>query len=1245
MKLFYSFLGMLFLIGLANQSFAQSEVVDTRIDNMSYWMNMARKGLVPYNPVIPIAPAEFKGSQIQAKGVKTLDSPDVPVTNLTNVTESENSVFINPNNNQYILNSNNSTSWSGGSVGSLYGANYFQSGDAGTTWGGSYNGAGGANSGDPTTAIGLNGRQYVNYISSSDGQGIAYTDNAVSWTTATIAPNPGSLADKNHMWIDNSATSPYEGNLYTAWTDFGGTDDSQIKISRSTNDAVTWSTGVNLSSAILAGSHNQGVNIQTGPGGQVYVTWAVYDSWPSDETALGFAKSTNGGVSYSAATRIISNIRGIRTTAVLKSMRVNSFPSMAVDISNGPNSGNIYIVWTNTGVPGTNTGTNKSVYLIRSTNGGTTWSTPIRVNQGTFAEGKESYSPWISCDSETGTLSVIFYDDRATASTACETWVAYSVDAGTSWTDFKVSDVSFTPSPISGLASSYMGDYLGITSKGGRVYPCWTDTRGGLFMTYVSPFIIGLNAGFTASATTVCTGSSVTFTDQSSGPPTSWTWSFPGGSPSSFIGKVPPSIAYNTPGTYNVTLVVSDGITTDTETKTGLITVAGVFANFSGTPTPVFVGNTVTFTDNSLCTPTSWNWTFNGGTPAAYSGQNPPPITYSTLGTYDVSLTVTKGSSSDTKTRTGYINVLPPEFIMSSTTVTTCTGNFYDPGGSTGNYSDGQDFTMVFNPGITGNALRFVFSSFLLESQTSCSYDYLKIYDGNSISAALLGTYCGSTSPGTVTANNSTGSLTFVFHSDVSLNYSGWVAAVTCVSGIVANPGTFTATPFSSSQINLGWTKNASNNNVMVVWSATSTFGTPVNGTTYSAGNPLPGGGTILYLGSGISFNHTLLNTNTTYYYKAFSYDNVHAYSTGMTANATTLCGTATLPFSESFSGTTLPNCWSTQISGTGAVNKWTVSTTNRAGGTANEMMSTYQNINPATTRLITPPLNTTGMTLLNLNFKHFLDAYAAGATLRIQSSTDKVTWTNETWSIATTATNVGPATVSTTVTNNLNSPNTYIAFIIEGDLYEYDYWYIDDVSITGNAPTARVLNLTLYLEGIYAGNAAMRTAMDENGAHWGTTIADKITVELHSSSNYSTILYSTGAISLNTNGTATATIPGTYSGSYYMTIKNRNHIETVSAALIAFSTPTINYSFDTPSKAYGANMGQMTDGRWVLYAGDANQDGIIDGSDLSNIENLANNASSGYLPEDINGDGLVDGSDLSAGGNNADMAIGASTP
>ncbi|MBM3437355.1 MAG: exo-alpha-sialidase, partial [Bacteroidetes bacterium] len=375
---------------------AVSDQVDTRIDNMGYWMEKAKQGLVPYNQSIPVPPGEYKGSQLNVKGIKSVNSVDVPVTNLTNVTESENSVFVDPNNANYILNSNNSTSWSGGTVGTLYGANYFQSADGGNTWGGTPNGAGGSNSGDPTTAIGLNGREYVNYISNPGGQGIAYSDNGTTWSTATIAPNPGSLADKNHMWIDNSPTSPYEGNLYVAWTDFGGANNNNIVISRSTNDGVSWSSLINLSSAVAAGSHNQGVNIQTGPNGEVYVCWAIYDGWPTDETAIGFAKSTNGGVSYTTGTRIVSSLKGIRTSGSGgKNHRVNSFPVMAVDISGGANNGNIYIVWTNIGTPGVNTGTNRSVYMVKSTNGGTSWSGAVKVNQNAFVNGKSSYFPWI----------------------------------------------------------------------------------------------------------------------------------------------------------------------------------------------------------------------------------------------------------------------------------------------------------------------------------------------------------------------------------------------------------------------------------------------------------------------------------------------------------------------------------------------------------------------------------------------------------------------------------------------------------------------------------------------------------------------------------------------------------------------------------------------------------------------------------------------------------------------------------
>lgn len=465
----------------------QSEVINPRIDNMGYWGRMAKKGLVPVAPAIPNAPAINTGSQIKAFSVLFDDSPDVPVTDLTNVTETENSSFVDPNNTDYILNSNNSTSWNGGSVGVLYGANFFQSEDGGLTWGGSAQGAGGGNSGDPTTAIGLNGREYINFINNPGGMGLAYSDNGTSWTTKTIAPNPGSLADKNHMWIDNSATSPYEGNLYVAWTDFGGPYDQNVVISRSTDDGDNWSARQAISGNISTFDH--GVNLQTGPNGEVYACWATYPGSSLTENGIGFTKSTDGGVTFSPAVKIISNIQGIREIGTSKNHRVNSFPVMTVDISGGQYNGNIYVTWVNKGVPGVNTGNDIDVYMIRSEDGGATWSDPIKINQDDPGQGKEHYSPWIVCDPETGILSAIFYDDRNVSSSQCEVFCANSFDAGETWEDFKVSDVAFTPSPIPGLANGYMGDYISITARGSFVYPVWGDNRNGLYMTYVSPYV------------------------------------------------------------------------------------------------------------------------------------------------------------------------------------------------------------------------------------------------------------------------------------------------------------------------------------------------------------------------------------------------------------------------------------------------------------------------------------------------------------------------------------------------------------------------------------------------------------------------------------------------------------------------------------------------------------------------------------------------------------------------------------
>ena len=459
--------------------------VDTRIDNSYYWVEMAEKGYIDFNSEMKAPSGIYTGSKINARGVLTDDSPDVPVTEI-NSTQSENSVFVDPNNPDVVLNSNNSTQ---NPVGSLYGANDFHSFDASESWEGQVEGAGGGNSGDPTTAIGLNGRWYVNFISSPGGMGISYSDDqGASWTAKTVAPNPGSLADKNHMWIDNSTTSAYEGNIYIAWTNFGGSNDSEIAISYSSDDGDTWTTNNNISGAVSAGSHNQGVNLSVGPDGEVYAIWAIYDSWPSDESAIGMAKSLDGGVTWEPAVRAVSNTRGIRNTETGKNMRVNSFPGSTVDISNSADRGALYITWANVGTPGINTGSDIDVYVVKSSDGGATFGEAVRVNQDEAGLGKEHYFPWITSDPANGILSVVFYDDRNVNSNQAEAFCANSDDGGATWEDFKVSDVSFTPSPIPGLAGSYFGDYLGVIAQDGWVYPVWTDNRTGTAMTYCSPY-------------------------------------------------------------------------------------------------------------------------------------------------------------------------------------------------------------------------------------------------------------------------------------------------------------------------------------------------------------------------------------------------------------------------------------------------------------------------------------------------------------------------------------------------------------------------------------------------------------------------------------------------------------------------------------------------------------------------------------------------------------------------------------
>lgn len=167
-------------------------------------------------------------------------------------------------------------------------------------------------------------------------------------------------------------------------------------------------------------------------------------------------------------------------------------------------------------------------------------------------------------------------------------------------------------------------------------------------------------AEFTSTSTTIDPGQSITFSDQSSNAPTSWSWTFEGGTPSTSTDQNP-TVTYNATGTFNVSLTVSNSEGTDIITKTEYISVIepvyAPVANFSANLTTINEGSEVSFTDLTTNEPTSWSWSFEGGTPSTSTAQN-PKVVYSTPGLYDVTLSVTNEGGSNTKTETSYIQVI-----------------------------------------------------------------------------------------------------------------------------------------------------------------------------------------------------------------------------------------------------------------------------------------------------------------------------------------------------------------------------------------------------------------------------------------------------------------------------------------------------------------------------------------------------------------------------------------------------------
>lgn len=353
-----------------------------------------------------------------------------------------------------------------------------------------------------------------------------------------------------------------------------------------------------------------------------------------------------------------------------------------------------------------------------------------------------------------------------------------------------------------------------------------TNTCGPTAMSALNAGSCSINApiaNFSGTPTSGCNSLTVTFTDLSIGSPTAWSWSFPGGVPAAFVGQTPPPVTYGAPGNYTVTLTVTNPSGSDAETKTNYIVVNNCpppVADFMANPTSACVGQQVFFMDISSNSPTSWSWTFTGGSPATSNSQN-PTIAYAAPGVYDVTLVATNPYGSGSITKTGYITItscpLAPTAAFSGSPTTLCAGGnvtFTDL--STNNPTN---WNWVFTGGVPA---------------TSIVQNPVVNYPTSGIYAVTL-TVSNSAGTNTVTYTNY---ITVNVCSSPVVNFTGWPTTV-CTGSSVSFADLSTNSPTSWSWTFTGGTPAASvAQNPVITYNVAGTYNVTLAATNaFGTGN------------------------------------------------------------------------------------------------------------------------------------------------------------------------------------------------------------------------------------------------------------------------------------------------------------------------------------------------------------------------------------------------------------------------
>jgi PKD repeat protein len=598
---------------------------------------------------------------------------DVPVgpnvlanQDATSQAQNEPSIAVNPHNPNHVVASSNDYRLV--DVGLDVHPGYYVSFDGGNTWPGDGvidlstipNGQAG---GDPSMAIHDVNNVYFGYIAFNrtiDNAGGVYvsksTDGGLTWgDPVPVALNTLTIfQDKDYITVDATG-GPHDGNVYVTWTRFAS--DYPIYFSRSTDGGASFSAGVKISDASL--NSCQGSIPVVGPNGEIYVAWLNYDT-----SAIRLTKSLDGGLTFSTPVKV-ADISEIPSPLPGGSFRNDSFPSMAVD----PTNGYVYVVWSDY------RNGDADIYFTRSTDGGTTWSTPLRINDDTLGNDFHQFFPWIAT-SPNGKVYASWFDSRNDPNPYQQPFIydeyaVASTDHGATFgPNVRISEVSSDASI--GFGGQFIGDYSSLAATSNFIFPAWVDTRRSnqdiftqsnpllLEASKTAPDFVDRNLPFTytieISSSDAITSNlladplppEVTYVPDSlwasSGNYTEtngviyWDGDLTGGLPLTITFLVTPTAFCSTPITNTAVFTAGQGMTYELNAY-NQITGTMPVADFLPSDFAPHIGQIVTFTNQSTGgDPLDFLWSFGDG---ITSTQDSPTHSFDYPGFYTVTLTAT----------------------------------------------------------------------------------------------------------------------------------------------------------------------------------------------------------------------------------------------------------------------------------------------------------------------------------------------------------------------------------------------------------------------------------------------------------------------------------------------------------------------------------------------------------------------------------------------------------------------------